>query len=58
MVRDLDPTVEAGPTVRCGVEVRGGEVLLTCEYGSGNWAEGGDSEMLDVDEDADMTFGA
>lgn len=36
MVRDLEPTVEAGPVVRCGVDVSGGEVLLTCEYGSGN----------------------
>jgi hypothetical protein len=39
MVRDLEPTVEAAPTVRCGVEVSGGDVLLTCVYGSGKWAE-------------------
>ncbi len=30
VVRDLDPTVEAAPIVLCGVDVRGGEVLLTC----------------------------
>lgn len=56
MVRDLDPTVEAAPVVRCGVDVSGGEVLLTCAYGSGNFAECGESEMLEVEEDVDMAL--
>lgn len=57
VVRDLEPTVEAAPMVRCGVEVRGGDELGTCEYGSGKCVERGESETLEVDEGEEMELG-